>query len=101
MADDVVIARRAGERIRGLLGRSHLDVGQALVIEPCKQVHTFGMGFPIDVVFVDRDWKVVSLARELQPWRITRVVWRARRAVELPAGAASEVRVGDRLVLEG
>ncbi|MDQ5816482.1 MAG: DUF192 domain-containing protein, partial [Actinomycetota bacterium] len=51
IADSVVWAIRASEKVRGLLGTCRLSEGQALVIVGARQVHTFGMGYAIDVLF--------------------------------------------------
>ena len=100
IADRVSWARSAAERSRGLLGRPALESGQALVLDRARQVHTFGMRYAIDVVFCDRDWKVVNVAREMKPMRVGRWVPRARYAIELPAGAA-QVEVGETLTVGG
>ena len=103
---DLVVAesvRRADSirgRMRGLLGGPGLAPGEGLLLGPCKQVHTLGMRFPIDVVFCDRTGRVVHVVRAMKPGRVSRVVWKARFAIELSAGAASEIQVGDRLMLE-
>jgi uncharacterized membrane protein (UPF0127 family) len=97
LADKLTWARRPFERTRGLLGRPPLRPGEALVIEPGAQVHTIGMGYEIDVVFCDRGWTVLHVVHALPPWRITRWVRGARYAIELPAGAAAQVRRGMRL----
>ena len=86
--------------MRGLLGGSGLASGEALLLSPCKQVHTFGMRVPIDVVFSDRTWRVTHVVRAMKPGRVSKVDWKARFAIELSAGAASGIQVGDRLVLE-
>ena len=99
LATDVARARTMGARTKGLLGRKGLAEGCALVIEPAAQVHTLGMRFPIDVVFCDRDGRVLRIYRGLAPWRITGWVRGARYAVELAAGGApDELAVGESLV---
>ena len=62
---------------------------EALILEPCRQVHTFGMRFAIDAVFCDRDLVVVAV-QSLDPGRLSRPARRARVCVELPAGRAAE-----------
>jgi uncharacterized membrane protein (UPF0127 family) len=76
------------DRTRGLIGSSSLDEGIAFVIEglPAVQVHTFGMRYPIDVLFCDRDLRVLHVVEEMKPRRVTRLVLRARKVIELPAG---------------
>ena len=84
------LARTVWSRTRGLLGRAPLGRGEGLLIEPCQSVHMFFMRYAIDVVFLDREYRVVALRRELRPWRVTRYYRDARSALELPAGAAAE-----------
>ena len=96
LAHEVIWARTWRARSQGLRGTSPAP-DRALVLEPAKQIHTFGMGYPIDVLFCDRQWIVRFVVSDLAPRRMTRVVWAARYAVELPAGAADDVRPGDAL----
>jgi uncharacterized protein len=93
MADDARLARTSGERRRGLIGRERLWPGGALIIPRCRQVHTFGMRFPIDVVFIDRSGSVVRVCRELSPRRLSPFVPRARRAIELEAGTVERTGI--------
>ena len=62
------------------------DVEGALVLRPCRHVHTFGMRFPIDVAFCDRTGRVLHLST-LAPRRISRPVLHAAFAVEARAGS--------------
>jgi uncharacterized membrane protein (UPF0127 family) len=92
------VARGLRERTVGLLGRDPQSVTGALVIRGCRQVHTFGMRFPIDVAFCDCDGLVLR-TRTVPPWRVTRVVWRAGFVVEAAAGSFErwQLRPGDSL----
>ena len=87
LASDVSWANTPVTRMKGLLGSSVLAQGRALVIEPARQVHTFGMRYPIDVLFCDRRWRVLRLMRFLRPWCVTGWVRHAHYVVEFPAGA--------------
>jgi uncharacterized protein len=100
VARDVELADTRAARRRGLLGRDRLDPGAALVLSPCFAVHTIGMRFPIDVVFVDRGGVIVRIARNMTAGRLAISV-RARAVVELAGGSlrADDLRVGDRLYL--
>jgi uncharacterized protein len=106
-SDGVVVCERcevpesAFGRMRGLLGRDGLEPGGGMLIDRAPSVHMFFMRFPIDVVFVDRDWRVVGVRRGLRPWRVAGAR-RAVAALELPAGAAAAAGVeeGDVLALE-
>jgi uncharacterized membrane protein (UPF0127 family) len=101
VADSITWARGWRARARGLIGQPPLRSGQALVIVPALQVHTFFMPVPIDVVFCDASWVVLHVLSPLGRRRISRFVRRARFVVELPAGAAAAIAGGDRLSLEG
>ena len=92
------VARGFRGRTVGLLGRDRDSVTGALVFRPCRQVHTLGMRFPIDVAFCDRDG-VVLRTSTVAPWRVTRVVWRSGFVVEAAAGALErwDLRPGDKV----
>jgi len=84
-----------------LMFRRGLAPGEGLAITPCNSIHMFFMRFALDVVFLDREGVVVRVYRGIRPWRVSRIVRRARTAVELPVGtlAAAGVGVGDVLRL--
>ena len=94
------IANGAGGRRRGLAGRHEIE--GAFVLRPCRQVHTFGMRFPLDVAFCDVHGRVLHTCH-LVPWRISRPVWRAAFAVEARAGAFESWSLvpGDRIEVRG
>jgi uncharacterized membrane protein (UPF0127 family) len=89
-------------RLRGLSGRSGLSTGEALWIIPCRGIHTHGMAFPIDVLFLDRDRNVVGLEENLSPGRFAPIRWKAKTVIELPAGTVRRTRtqLGDRIEIE-
>jgi uncharacterized protein len=99
LAERAELAARPWRRMRGLLGRSPLAQGEGLLIVPCQGIHTLGMAYPIDVVHLDRQGVVRGVVRNIKPWRLGPLVWRAYQALELPAGAAASVRVGDQVTL--
>jgi uncharacterized protein len=96
----VEVARRPRERVRGLLGREVIEGG--IVLRPCRQVHTLGMHFPIDVAFCDREGVVLRVAT-VAPWRLTRPVWRSGFVVEAAAGAFERwgLHPGDQVEVKG
>jgi uncharacterized protein len=83
------IAESLFGRMRGLLGHNELPAGHGMLINPAPSVMTYFMRFPIDVVFLDRDWQVVKIVHRLGPWRVAGAR-RAVAALELPAGTAEE-----------
>jgi uncharacterized protein len=92
-----LVADRPLARMRGLLGRTELPRGEGILLRPCGSIHTFFMRFPIDVVFVDREGKVVGVERDLKPWRTARRRG-AKAVLELTAGAAAGIDAGASLV---
>lgn len=83
--------------MKGLLGRDALGEGESLWIKPCNSIHTIGMKFPIDVVFLDQSEKVVHINHRLPANRITGVYFKAASVLELPVGVLKDTgtEVGD------
>lgn len=88
-------------RLRGLLGRAPLQPGEGLLLRGENAIHTLGMTFAIDVLFLDRAGRVVHLISAMPPWRISPFVTRARDVLELPAGiiAQTNTMLGDQIEL--
>ncbi|MGH8976980.1 MAG: DUF192 domain-containing protein [Acidimicrobiia bacterium] len=97
-AAEVVVTRQ--QRRRGLMQRDALE--GVMVIRPCRQVHTFGMRFPLDVAFCDRYGFVLHTAT-MTPRRVSRFVWRSYFAIEASAGAFDRwgLRLGDVVEVKG
>ena len=95
---EVAGSRRA--RSRGLLGRDGVD--GALLLRPCRSVHTVGMRFPIDVAFCDDELQVLRVVT-MPRYRLSRLVWRSRAVIEAEAGAFARwgLRPGDQLEVKG
>jgi uncharacterized protein len=92
---------------RGLLGRDRLEPGTGMLFEngrftPFMWMHMFFMRFAIDIVFLGRGDTVIKIDRHLRPWRVSSIVFGARRALEIPAGATDEssTQVGDLISFE-
>lgn len=87
VSDNAVMADSILSRMKGLLGRPGLNKGEALILDPCNSIHTFFMRFTIDVLFVDKQGKVIKACKNIKPYRITPIYLKSSFAVELPAGA--------------
>ena len=86
-------------RLKGLMFRRNLPGGQALLLDPCPQIHTCFMRFEIDVVFLDSTNHVVAVLENLKPWRMSKFYTTARRTLELPGGTLhGRVQAGDELI---
>ncbi len=81
----------------GLLGERELQPGDGLLIVPSQGVHTLGMRFHIDIAVLDDDWKVIAIRRDMRPFRMTRMFWKAAAVLELPSGMleSTSTLVGD------
>ncbi len=99
LATKATVAQAFHERIVGLLGRSDLPPGEALVFPKCRSIHTIGMRFAIDVIFLDDGGKVVAVEAACRPGRILAPVWQAHAVVEMCQGAATSagLATGDQL----
>jgi uncharacterized membrane protein (UPF0127 family) len=82
----LLVAARMGERMRGLLGRATLPVGTGMLLKPCGSIHTVGMQFSLDVIFLDRQNRVVRTISALRPNRFGFGGHGAHATVECSAG---------------
>ena len=98
LADAADIADTSQKRRTGLLKHQSLEPGQGLWIVPCEAVHTFGMKFPIDVLYLSKQKKVLKIRDNMKRSRMS-VCLRAHSVLELPAGYAAQTstQVGDQL----
>jgi uncharacterized protein len=95
----ITLANTSLTRLVGLLGKRELDAGCGLLIQPSSGVHTFGMRFPIDVVALSQDFRVLRLWHRLGPQRLTGLSLKTRCVLELPAGKIhhTQTQVGDQM----
>lgn len=101
IANRLEIADHGARRRKGLLGRAGLANGEGLWIVPCEAVHTFGMQFPIDLVYLDRRNRVVKTRTHVRPGRLSACL-SAHSVVELPTGTVRDTltKAGDALELK-
>jgi uncharacterized membrane protein (UPF0127 family) len=97
-----VLANTFTLRLFGLLGKRGIHPDSGLLIKPSTGVHTFGMRFPIDIVSLDRQNRVLSLWEKVGPWRIRGVHPKTKSIRELAAGKIRQCAIepGDQLVIE-
>lgn len=96
----VIIAETTPQRMKGLLGRRGLDAETGMLIRPCGSIHMWFMRFSIDAAFLDRDLRVLKLARGLKPWQLAFAPRGTRAVLETAAGVLDPLQPGDALVLE-
>jgi len=101
VATEATVADSYISRLIGLLGKTKrwAELGRGLWIVPSRGVHTFGMLFPIDLIFLGKDKEVVHVEEYVRPFRISRVSLKATSVLELPPHTVyrSRTQVGDKL----
>lgn len=101
IATEANVADNYFRRLVGLLGKTKRwsKLGRGLWIVPSRGVHTIGMLFPIDLIFLNRERQVVHTEEYVKPFRISKVSLKATSVLELPAYTIyrSGTKVGDRL----
>jgi uncharacterized protein len=105
LATQLTVAATHWSRLCGLMLKdvSNFQKGQGLWIIPSRGVHTFAMRFPIDVVYLDKDKRVVHLEAGLKPWRMAAIKLKAVSVLELPSDTLgpSGTTMGDELEIVG
>jgi uncharacterized protein len=98
LGEQIDVADTSEKRRRGLLKHTQLNAGEGLWIAPTESVHSFGMKFAIDVLYLSKDRKVVKVKNDMVPSRIS-LCLKAYSVLELPSGtaAATGTAVGDQL----
>ena len=89
LASSMEVADHGAKRTKGLLGRKGLGPGEGLWILPCEAVHTIGMQFTIDLVFLDRRHRIRKVRSNVPPWRMSACL-SAHSVIELAAGVIRE-----------
>ena len=102
IAIDARIANDPLSRTVGWIGRSKIDAQEALILPDCHAIHTFFMRSHIDVLFLDADYRIVHIVRDVPPMRPIVTYRGARHTIELLYGRADEMEcaLGDRLRIE-
>lgn len=101
VATEAAVANDYFRRLIGLLGKTHhwAKPGRGLWIIPSRGVHTIGMLFPIDLIFLNKNKEVVHIEEHVRPFRISKVSLKASSVLELPTHTIyhSGTKVGDQL----
>jgi uncharacterized protein len=101
VATEATLAADYFRRLIGLLGKTKrwAKLGRGLWIVPSRGVHTIGMLFPIDLIFLNKNKEVVYVEEHVRPFRISRVSLKTTSVLEVPAHTIylSGTKVGDQL----
>ena len=101
VGETIEVAETAVQKVKGLLGRDCLEDGQGLLFKGAGSLHTLFMRFPIDIIYANKQGKVLKAAKAVRPFKVAAAPLRGYYAIELPVGAinASNTQVGDLLDL--
>ncbi len=89
-------------RLKGLLTTASLEKGEGLTLVGEKSIHTLFMGFPIDVIYVDKEYKIIRADVNMVPYRLGPFLARSVYVLEMPVGTINQTasKVGDQLKFE-
>lgn len=102
LSSKIEVARTRREKNQGLLKHQKLNKGEGMWLVPCGSVHTLFMNFPIDVVYLSKDMKVLKVIHSMWPWNISFAPFSTYSVLELPMGACkdSKTDAGDRISIK-
>ncbi|MCR5758505.1 MAG: DUF192 domain-containing protein [Selenomonas sp.] len=86
-------------RFRGLMLRKKLPAGHGLLIAPCNSIHMCFMRFAIDAIFIDKDYHVLKISRNVKPWTGIAWCWNAWGVIEVTAGNTANLQTGETLLI--
>lgn len=90
LADEIRIADRFFQRLVGLLRDKSLKPNQGLLLKKCSQVHTIGMKFPIDVIFLSKEGEILFIENNMKKGRMSAMIKGAYWCLELMGGVAEK-----------
>lgn len=86
----MTIANNIFDRMKGLMFSKELPECDGFLIRPCNSIHTFFMRYPLDIVFLDKNFKVIKVLYNLKPWRMTWVYLKSFQVLEMKAGTLTK-----------
>ena len=99
--DDLQIADTFYARFRGLMGRPSIPENAGLIIKPCNSVHCFFMKFPIDVIFLDKEDRVVHIPGNMKPGSMSPIVRKSYSVIEANATVFQKnIKIGDNVKIQ-
>jgi len=84
----------------GAIGLAGIGIGKGIQLRSCKGIHTFFMRFPIDVVGLDQNYRILEIRRNVEPWRRIQFSSAADSVLEMTAGSAKKWETGDTVSTE-
>ena len=100
IAARALMASAPWTRMKGLLGKKSLPADEAIILKPASSIHTLFMRFALDIIYLDREERIVKLVPNLVPYRFSSAKG-AHSTIEMASGATNglDLQVGDQLAL--
>ena len=86
LSQNILIAESLFDRLIGLMFSEKLVGSDGLMLDPCRSIHTFFMRYSLDIIFLSSENQIIKIIRNMKPWRMTWIYFRANKTLELPAG---------------
>jgi uncharacterized membrane protein (UPF0127 family) len=100
IASNVGFADNFLKRLIGLLGHKILENGEALLIKNCKQIHTFGMKFLIDVIFLSKAGEILFIQENMGINKISKYIKNGYMVLELESGTVKKYNINLNSIIE-
>ena len=100
IADNISLADNFIKRVVGLLDKKAISENEGLLIKPCNNIHSFGMRFNFDAVFLDKNNNVKYLIKNMRAFKISPIIFSADKTLELAAGVIDKIKIEVNDVLE-
>lgn len=102
IAQNVVVAKDFIKRVKGLLGKKQMQSDEGILLIPCHQVHTFGMKFAIDVLFLSKEGEIIHIEEEMMPGNVSPYIRECHQILELKCKTArkKEIAAGQRVAFD-
>ncbi|MHC1721447.1 MAG: DUF192 domain-containing protein [Clostridiaceae bacterium] len=97
ISENVIVADTFLKRLKGLMFTKELPKQDSMLLKPCNEIHMFFMNYSLDVLYLDKNMKVVHIDEQLKPGKIGKRVKESISVIELPDGRIKDagLKVGD------
>lgn len=95
--ENVVIADRFFSRLKGLMGKNTMEDDEGLLIRPCNSIHTFFMKFNLDIAFIDKNFMVLEIYRDLAPNKLSKIYKKSKFVIESKTGSLNKLKKGEQI----
>lgn len=80
----------------GVIGWKDFGKSNGMILTETNSIHTFFVRFTLDLVFLDKEMKIIRLVKNLKPFSISPIVWRAKHVLEMPAGSIEKYNLAEK-----